>query len=209
MGWVVSVTPRGKGPRYPLYRRLDGLHESVWTQILEEKSLRLRRGSNLHLPVIQPVAGHYTDWAARLTLIIKSSFSKVVGLPRPHQIAAVAYWYFNMRFIIAFLLTHNSQPPTTLHSTLHFMACRTIAQAVSRQPVTAEARVRARLSSCGICGGQRDRSFSVLQLFLVIIIPLWLSILVYHLGNEHQARWWPQLRDIVSPPSTWTTSYQV
>jgi hypothetical protein len=29
-----------------------------------------------------------------------------------------------------------------------------MAQAVSRQPLTAEARVRSRVGSCGICGGQ-------------------------------------------------------
>jgi hypothetical protein len=29
-----------------------------------------------------------------------------------------------------------------------------MAQAVSRRPLTAEARVRSRLSPCGICGGQ-------------------------------------------------------
>jgi hypothetical protein len=28
-------------------------------------------------------------------------------------------------------------------------------QAVSRRPLTAEARVRSRVSPCGICGGQR------------------------------------------------------
>jgi hypothetical protein len=31
---------------------------------------------------------------------------------------------------------------------------RTIAQAVSRRPPTAVARVRSRVSLCGICGGQ-------------------------------------------------------
>ena len=31
---------------------------------------------------------------------------------------------------------------------------RAIAQAASRQPLTAEARVRSRVSPCGICGGQ-------------------------------------------------------
>jgi hypothetical protein len=31
---------------------------------------------------------------------------------------------------------------------------RAMAQAVSRRPLTAEARVRFRVSSCGICGGQ-------------------------------------------------------
>jgi hypothetical protein len=31
---------------------------------------------------------------------------------------------------------------------------RAMAQAVSRRPLTAEARVRSRVSPCGICGGQ-------------------------------------------------------
>jgi hypothetical protein len=31
-----------------------------------------------------------------------------------------------------------------------------MAQAVSRQPLTAEARVRSRISPCGICGAQSD-----------------------------------------------------
>jgi hypothetical protein len=31
---------------------------------------------------------------------------------------------------------------------------RAMAQVVSRQPLTAEARVRARVNPCGICGGQ-------------------------------------------------------
>jgi hypothetical protein len=30
-----------------------------------------------------------------------------------------------------------------------------MARAVSRRPLTAEARVRSRVSPCGICGGQR------------------------------------------------------
>jgi hypothetical protein len=31
---------------------------------------------------------------------------------------------------------------------------RAMAQAVSRRPLTAEARVRSRVSPCGLCGGQ-------------------------------------------------------
>jgi hypothetical protein len=33
----------------------------------------------------------------------------------------------------------------------------------------------------------------------VDIIPPWFSMLVYHLGNEQYAHWWPQFRDVVSP----------
>jgi hypothetical protein len=35
--------------------------------------------------------------------------------------------------------------------------------------------------------------------FLVSITPPSPSVLVYHLGDEHHARWWPQFRDIASP----------
>jgi branched-subunit amino acid transport protein len=39
----------------------------------------------------------------------------------------------------------------------------------------------------------------VLQFSPVNIIPLWLSILIYHMGGEQQAHWWLQFRDVVSP----------
>jgi hypothetical protein len=32
----------------------------------------------------------------------------------------------------------------------------------------------------------------------VNILPPWLSILIYHLGDKQQACWWPQFRDVVS-----------
>jgi hypothetical protein len=32
-----------------------------------------------------------------------------------------------------------------------------------------------------------------------IIIPPWFSMLIYHLGDEQQARWWLQFRVVVSP----------
>jgi hypothetical protein len=35
-----------------------------------------------------------------------------------------------------------------------YVLSRAMAQAVSRWPLTAEARVRARVNPCGICGGQ-------------------------------------------------------
>jgi hypothetical protein len=54
--------PRGKDPRYPLYRRLGG------PQSRSGKILCLCRGSNLNCPVVQPVARHYTDRATRLTV---------------------------------------------------------------------------------------------------------------------------------------------
>jgi hypothetical protein len=44
--------------------------------------------------------------------------------------------------------------------------------------------------------GQVSPSFSV---FPVNIIPSWLSMLIYHLKDEQYARWWQQIRDMVSP----------
>jgi hypothetical protein len=37
------------------------------------KILCLCRGLNLHGPVVQPVARHYTDWATRLTHLLHAS----------------------------------------------------------------------------------------------------------------------------------------
>jgi hypothetical protein len=62
-----------------------------------------------------------------------------------------------------------------------------MAQAVSRRPLTTKTRVRARVSPFGICGGESDTgtgfspSFSS---YCVNIIPPWLSILMYRLGDE-------------------------
>jgi hypothetical protein len=52
--------------------------------------------------------------------------------------------------------------------------CRTIAQAISRRFPTGAARVRARVRSCGICGGKCGTGASflqVLQFTLPIFIP--------------------------------------
>jgi hypothetical protein len=62
MGWVVSVTPRprftpGKGPGYPLDRRLGGL---VRAGRLKEKYFAV---TGDRTPVVQCVVTHYTDWA--------------------------------------------------------------------------------------------------------------------------------------------------
>jgi hypothetical protein len=58
-----------------------------------------------------------------------------------------------------------------------------MAQVVSCQPLTTEAWV----SPCGICSEQSGTGtgFSVSSsVFPVNIIPPWLSILIYHLGDE-------------------------
>jgi hypothetical protein len=59
-----------------------------------------------------------------------------------------------------------------------------MAQAVSCWHLSAEARVHAWVSPCGICGGQigTGTGFSLaFQFSSGSIIPLWLSILIYHL----------------------------
>jgi hypothetical protein len=79
---------------------------------------------------------------------------------------------------------------------------RAMAQAVSRRPLTAETRVCARVSPCGICGGQSGIGAGVSpssSVFRGNIIPPSLSILIYNLGNEQNARSWSQFRDTVSP----------
>jgi hypothetical protein len=57
-------------------------------------------------------------------------------------------------------------------------------QAVSRQPLIAEALVRARVSQCGVCGGLGQVSLRVLLFSPVSTIPLWLSALIYHMEDE-------------------------
>jgi hypothetical protein len=62
-----------------------------------------------------------------------------------------------------------------------------MAQAVSRRPLTAKAWVRARVNTCGVCGGQngtRTGSSQSSSFFPANIIPPWLSTLTYHLGDE-------------------------
>jgi hypothetical protein len=56
-----------------------------------------------------------------------------------------------------------------------------MAQVVSRRPLTAEARVRARVNPCGICGGQSGTGtvfLRVLRFSFVNIIPPSLSKLI-------------------------------
>jgi len=58
--------------------------------------------------------------------------------------------------------------PTRYDNDIHYVAGRAMAQAVSRYPLSAEARVRAQASPCGICGLQ----IGIGQVFLV---ALWVS----------------------------------
>jgi hypothetical protein len=45
----------GKGPPVPILQEAGWASELVWTQRLQEKSLRFCRGSNLDRPVVQSV----------------------------------------------------------------------------------------------------------------------------------------------------------
>jgi hypothetical protein len=62
-----------------------------------------------------------------------------------------------------------------------------MAQAPSHQPVSAEALIHTQVSPCGIFGGQSDTGIGfspISSVSLINIIPPWLSMLIYHLGNE-------------------------
>jgi hypothetical protein len=61
-------------------------------------------------------------------------------------------------------------------------------QAVCHWPVTIETQVFTQVSACGIYGGQSGTGtglfFGVPQFSPASIISLWLSILIYHLGDK-------------------------
>jgi hypothetical protein len=64
--WSASRPGRAIAP-VPVVQEAGWASAPVWTQRLEESFFRLCRGSNLDLPVVQPVARHYTDWTTWLT----------------------------------------------------------------------------------------------------------------------------------------------
>jgi hypothetical protein len=59
---LATLYPRGKDPRYPLYRSLGGPRAGLDTEC-RGKILCPRRGLNPDRPVVQPVVRHYTAWA--------------------------------------------------------------------------------------------------------------------------------------------------
>jgi hypothetical protein len=59
-----------------------------------------------------------------------------------------------------------------------------MAQAVSRRPLTAEARFQARVAQCEICDGPCVTGIGFLQgVFSPVNIALWFFIPLYHLGG--------------------------
>jgi hypothetical protein len=76
-----------------------------------------------------------------------------------------------------------------LHNDNQSLNSRDIAQAVSRRPLTAEARIRAQVSSCGICDGRSGSDTGFVCEFLVFLVNVilpWLYILrlYHHLGDK-------------------------
>jgi hypothetical protein len=53
--------PRGKHPPVPIVQEFRWAPEPVWTQSIDEKPVRLCRGSNSDRPVAQSVVRQHTD----------------------------------------------------------------------------------------------------------------------------------------------------
>jgi hypothetical protein len=115
-------------------------------------------------------------------------------------LAAVRTWNPTINTFLSFcttLFNHNAKLLTHERDSA-------VLQEVSRRQLTAETRVRARFSPCGICGGLSSTgtgfspSFRFPSSMSANIIPPWLSILTYHQRSEQHARWWPQFRETAS-----------
>jgi hypothetical protein len=73
-------------------------------------------------------------------------------------------------------------------------------QAVSRRPLTMEARARARVSPRQICDLQSGTGTGLSQSSSAFDCQHHSTLTLHaHLGDEQKARWWPQFRDILTP----------
>jgi hypothetical protein len=88
-------------------------------------------------------------------------------------------FYWAQRFITECVRSYIKPLELHNHISQRLMLWPCHASGGSRRPITVEARVRARVSSCGISGGQSGTGtgfLRVLQFSPVNIIPPWLSI---------------------------------
>jgi hypothetical protein len=92
--------------------------------------------------LLQPDARFHTRWTRR-------GSGPVTGCP---ILATVVFWS-RSRFMLLYVVTDVERIASTGSSKVPRKG-RAMFQVVSRQPFTAEARVRARVNPCGICGGQ-------------------------------------------------------
>jgi hypothetical protein len=79
-----------------------------------------------------------------------------------------------------------------------------MAQAVSSRPFIAEVLVCDFIVHVGFVVDKvaLGQVFSQLFGFPVNIILPWLSMFIYYLGDEQEARWWPQFKRLTPTPST-------
>jgi hypothetical protein len=96
-----------------------------------------------------------------------------------------------------------AQRVTTPESLRSTDPVRAMTQVVSRRPLTAEVRVRARVIPCGICGGQSGTGTDSSKFFYVL-----LSI-SFHRGSPHSYIIWGKNNKTVGGHSSETQSHPI
>jgi hypothetical protein len=98
-------------------------------------------------------------------------------------------YYYIWRSFKLIIQDYHHTPLVDMTSLNNFWIGRAVAEALSRRPLTAEARVFARVSPCTTFSGYSGTgtSFSLSSsFFLVSVIPPWLSVLIYHLAVNNR-----------------------